>query len=197
MGKDATTCKDAIAFWQTKGLEEGEEKKDPSTAEKVALMCMLPSIKKMDSKLQDLVACTHLSLSTNCIDRIQPLGLKNLKILSLGRNNIKKIEKLDDLGATLEELWISYNQIEKLDGLSNMRALRVIYMSNNNIKQFSEIEKLAGLPALEEILLLGNPIYDDPSIDGRKEVIKRLPKLKKLDGSVVSETEKQEALADG
>lgn len=34
----------------------------------------------------------QLSLSTNCIDRIIPLaGMKNLKILSLGRNCIKKV----------------------------------------------------------------------------------------------------------
>lgn len=84
----------------------------------------------------------QLSLSTNQIDRLIPFGgMKKLRILSLGRNNvqwtsprcvclctgeamhltlpslvlyplqIKKIEKLEDLADTLEELWLSYNQV--------------------------------------------------------------------------------------
>jgi len=89
------------------------------------------------------VSCRHLSLSTNAIERINPLpGLKNLRILSLGRNNIKKIEKLEDLAGTLEELWLSYNKIEKLDGLTGMNKLRVLFLSNNKIKNFDELVKL-------------------------------------------------------
>ena len=38
-------------------------------------------------------------------------------MLSLGRNLIKKIENLDGVVDTLEELWMSYNQLEKLVGL--------------------------------------------------------------------------------
>lgn len=41
------------------------------------------------------------------------MGLENLKILSLGRNIIKKLEALDPVAPTLEELWISYNLLEK------------------------------------------------------------------------------------
>jgi len=49
----------------------------------------------------------HLSLSTNAIEKIGSLApLKNLRILSLGRNNIKKIEKVEEVAGTLEELWL-------------------------------------------------------------------------------------------
>ena len=83
-------------------------------------------ISKLDNSLNTLKNCKKLSLSTNCIDRLNvPLaGMSSLKILSLGRNNIKKIEKLEDVAETLEELWISYNQITTLDGLSGERAKR-------------------------------------------------------------------------
>lgn len=40
--------------------------------------------------------------------------MESLRILSLGRNLIKKIENLDAVADTLEELWISYNQIASL-----------------------------------------------------------------------------------
>lgn len=188
----ATTCKAAIQNWQAKTGE------DPATAERVVLICQMPPMKKMDNKLNDLSACTHLALSTNCIDRIQPLpGLKNLKILSLGRNQIRKFEKLDDVAGTLEQLWISYNSIDKLDGLANMRELKTLYMSNNLIKTFDELYKLKDCPKLEELLLLGNPIYEELSAaERRSQVIKRLPNLKKLDAVLVSEMERESALND-
>ena len=57
----------------------------------------------------------HLALSTNAIEKISSLsGMDNLKILSLGRNLIKKIENLDAVAETLEELWLSYNLISSL-----------------------------------------------------------------------------------
>lgn len=53
-----------------------------------------------------------------------------------------QIEKLDDVADTLEELWISYNQITALDGLSNLANLTRLYMSNNSIKNWAELDKL-------------------------------------------------------
>ena len=40
--------------------------------------------------------------------------MENLRILSLGRNLIKKIENLDAVAETLEELWMSYNLVAGL-----------------------------------------------------------------------------------
>ena len=65
--------------------------------------------------------------------------MKNLRVLSIGRNAIKKIEKLDDVADTLEELWISYNLISSLDGLAGLTNLTSLYMSNNLIKSFGEL----------------------------------------------------------
>ncbi len=42
--------------------------------------------------------------------------MDSLTILSLGRNLIKKLENLDAVAETLEELWISYNQVASLVG---------------------------------------------------------------------------------
>lgn len=55
---------------------------------------------------------------------------------------IHQIEKLDDVAETLEELWISYNQITVLDGLSNLSHLTRLYISNNSVKNWSELDKL-------------------------------------------------------
>ena len=71
--------------------------------------------------------------------------LRNLKILSLARNKIKRIKGLQEIGDTLEELWLSYNIIETLNGLHYCRRLEVLYMSNNRIKLWDEIDKLRDL----------------------------------------------------
>ena len=70
---------------------------------------------------------------------------ENLKILSLGRNNIKSLTGLEAVGDTLEELWISYNFIEKLKGINVLKKLKVLYMSNNSVKDFGEFVKLVSI----------------------------------------------------
>lgn len=69
-------------------------------------------------------------------------GMKSLRILSLGRNQIRRIEKLEDVSDTLEELWLSYNLITSLSGINILRNLTTLYMSNNKISNWSEIQKL-------------------------------------------------------
>ena len=89
----------------------------------------------MDSTLATLTACEKLSLSTNMITGVQNLhNMKNLKILSLGRNLIKNLNGIESVGDTLEQLWISYNKIEKLAPLASLVHLKTLYMAHNNVK---------------------------------------------------------------
>lgn len=109
---------------------------------------------------------------------------------------IKKIEKLDDLADSLQELWLSYNQISSLDGLGSLTKLTTLFMSNNQIKSFSELEKIAGLPNLKDVLFYGNPMYEGLSVqEARIEILKRLPKVAKIDGSMVLQRDREEAAA--
>ena len=93
----------------------------------------------------------------------------------------------------MEELWLSYNMVEKLSGLENLTKLRVLYLGNNQIKSFDELERIAHISSLKDIVLTGNPIFttaaDEQSY--RYEVIKRLPSLTnwKLDGKMVTKEE--------
>lgn len=66
----------------------------------------------------------------------------NLTVLSLARNNIKKIEGLEPVADTLEELWLSYNLIEKVNGIECCKKLKVFYLSNNKVKGWDGIDKL-------------------------------------------------------
>ena len=52
------------------------------------------------------------------------------------------LQGLDGVVDTLQELWISYNIIEKLNGVEKLKNLKVLWMSNNKVKDWAEIEKL-------------------------------------------------------
>ncbi len=102
---------------------------------------------------------------------------------------------LEDVGATLEELWISYNQIEKLDGLQPCVKLSVLFMSNNKIKTFDEISKIAQLPEIKNVLFIGNPCYGDKSKeDNAPYVVKRIPQIEMVDGKMISPAVRKQAL---
>ncbi|CAG5891698.1 dynein axonemal light chain 1 [Menidia menidia] len=178
----ATTVRDALNKWEERSGEKASE------AIEVELYGQIPPVEKMDPSLSTLSNCEKLSLSTNCIEKITNLnGLKKLKILSLGRNNIKTFAGLEAVGDTLEELWISYNLIEKLKGVNCLKKLKVLYMSNNQVKDWGEFVRLADLPCLADLVFVGNPLQEKHSAEGNwmDEACKRLPNLKKLDGTPV------------
>ena len=43
-------------------------------------------------------------------------------------------EGLEVVGDTLEQLWISYNKVDKLGPLAKMVKLKTLYMAHNNVK---------------------------------------------------------------
>ena len=109
-----TSLKDAFKVWEEK------TNANISEAKEVILSFQNPPIEKLDNSLSILVHCEKLSLSSNSIEKITGFNnLKNLKILSLSRNVIKSFSGLEPLGDTLEQLWISYNLIDKIKGLNS------------------------------------------------------------------------------
>lgn len=123
--------------------------------------------------------------------------MRYLKVLSLGRNYIKTIAGLDPVAETLQELWLSYNQIEKLKGIQVLKRLRILCLSNNAVKEWPEFNRLQELPALESLVFVGNPLTESFGGGGggvagdngeptwRSEATRRLPQLKKLDGETI------------
>ncbi len=124
--------------------------------------------------------------------------MTSLRVLSVGRNNLKKLEKLDENAGTLKELWASYNQIASLDGLGQLGKLETLYLSNNNITRWEELEKLAGCQELKDILLTGNPIYEDLTPEqARVKVLKHMKAnqaLVKIDNVLIKPREREAAL---
>ena len=130
-------------------------------------------------------------------------GMERLRILSLARNQLKRVEGLIDVAGSLEELWLSYNLLASLDGLQVCTKLRVLYLGNNQVREWAEVDRLTELPALRELLLTGNPLYDGAGAAAgcgdraasRSQVLKRLPSLAMLDNELVLDSERAAATA--
>ena len=174
----ATSIKDAIKLFET---AEGKVAADCEDVRLCPISLQAPVIQKMDAALSGLKKCKHLRLSTNSIDKITGLnGMECLTILSLGRNQLRKIEGLDANCDTLEQLWVSYNQIGTLAGVEKLHNLQILFISNNKIADWKEVERLASLPKLRDLLMVGNPLYVTHQAEGnwRVELLKRLPNIK-------------------
>lgn len=75
-----------------------------------------------------------------------------------------------------------------------MKKLRVLYLSNNLIKDWVEFNRLQELLTLEELLFVGNPLVESlEEAVWKTEAARRLPNLKKLDGETVVREEPEAA----
>merc|ERR1712054_617459 len=188
-----TSCRDAIKAFEA-NTERNKKGEKADEAKYVKLYGMYPPITKIDpAALSTLKACEQLALSSNNIDKIGNLaGMENLKILSLARNLIKKLDNMDGLGNKLEQLWMSYNLLSSLSGVEKLKCLKVLYVGNNKINDLKEIDRLSDCPELEELVLFGNPVHasivaSDGELAYASQVMAKLPNLKKLDGISVIE----------
>ena len=86
-----TTLAQALKTWETANPDV-----PLAEADYIKLYCQQPPINKLDNSISVCGNCERIALSTNNIDRMVPLtGMSKLKILSVGRNLIKKVEYLD------------------------------------------------------------------------------------------------------
>ena len=121
-----TTIKLALKKWEEANGQKASE------ATETKLIGIYPPIEKLDGPFHILINCEKLSLSTNMIVNIQNLQvLRNLRVLSLGRNLIKSLQGIEGVADTLQQLWISYNQIDKMKPIRNMVNLKTLYMAHN------------------------------------------------------------------
>ena len=98
--------------------------------------------------------------------------------LNLYAQDIQDISILSSM-SKLEYLSVSCNQISSLFPLSHCINLSEIYLRNNNISSFEELNNLRHLSNLKILWLEGNPICNDKFY--RNKVLNILPQLISLD----------------
>ena len=96
------------------------------------------------------------------------------------------MQNLDEISNSLQQLWLSYNLIDRLDGLQPCQNLTTLYIACNKIRSLDEVQRLNQLGKLEKLLLMGNPCYGDKDrAEMAPYVVKRVPQLTELDTKTI------------
>lgn len=179
----------AISLWEADEKNQGKKLADESEVDLI-FRC----IDNLDNGINTLINCRKLSLSSNLIIKIPDLNLPKLEILSLGRNRIKKITGLTFVADTLKQLWISYNEIASLDGVKDCIKLEALYIGNNMLASYNDLNVLQNLTNLQHAVFKGNPFaveggniskpVDKSYNELIPEVKKRIPSLITIDGEL-------------
>ena len=191
-----------------KVVQEWEEQTQLKISDVTFVELIYRNIGDLDAQtINSFTNCTKLSLSSNFITKIPDIHLNYLETLSLGRNKIRYIKGLDWVAGTLKNLWLSYNEIDKLDPLKPMLKLVQLYMGNNLIAKIDELNNLVnflsyyffflifiqtGLSNLNDVVFRGNPFalvdgdikkpIDRDFKDIHPEIKKRIPSVDMIDG---------------
>ncbi|XP_022255596.1 dynein light chain 1, axonemal-like [Limulus polyphemus] len=143
--------KEAIKIWETKSGKKAAE------ATELKLIGQQPPIDKLDASLSALVNCEKLKnfIFGKKLDKITSRFAPEFHLPVVVVLQVRWNPYQEAIGDSLEELWISYNLIEKLKGVNALKKLQVLYMSNNLVKDWAEFQRLAELPVLEDLVFVG------------------------------------------
>lgn len=113
-----------------------------------------------------------LSLNGNAIESIDHLqSLSKLNSLSLKKNHIVHCVDWHLKFGNIVTLNLSQNQIVSLNGFRKLFCLINLDLSCNQIEDMAEVDHLAKLPNLEQLMLSGNPLAGE--VDYRVRVLSR------------------------
>lgn len=101
-------------------------------------------------------------------------SFKNVKVLHIARCEISEVQGIQAF-ESLEELYISFNQIGDLFDISFLENLRVLDLEGNNVKENAQMYYLRRLTRLIDVTFKHNPI--ETSVDYRKLVRENCPQL--------------------
>lgn len=149
-----------------------------------------------DSAMRLVPNIEELHLNENRLRTVANLSsLHHLNHLNLNGNLIESIKDWHLELGNIETLNLSGNKLKELKGLSRLRSLRTINLSWNQISDFNEIDEIASLPVVENVMLNGNPLILE--VDYRAKVLTRFDERSSeilLDNEKCSQNEIDKAL---
>ncbi|CAI0403977.1 unnamed protein product, partial [Linum tenue] len=132
---------------------------DDAAVEPLSNWDLLSGLEVMEN-IEKLTNLEELWLGRNRIKQVNLCGLKCIKKISLQSNRLTSMTGFEGCVA-LEELYLSHNGIEKMEGLSTLVNLRVLDVSSNKLTSVDDIQNL---PKLEDLWLNDNRIESLGSI---------------------------------
>ena len=112
--------------------------------------------------------------------------------ISVVDKRLSSVDEVPPAYRPTQRLYMSHNNVKQLAGLAQFRELRLLSAGDNPVDDIPQLDALArGCPHLEAVSLELCPVAKLPFY--RAHVIARLPRLKSLDGVVVSRHESDTA----
>ncbi|XP_037082470.1 nischarin-like [Pollicipes pollicipes] len=116
---------------------------------------------------------TSLDVSTNAVEHIGYLAeLPALRQLNLSNNCLADVPDLHTRLGNVARLRLSQNRIGSLAPFARLFSLVQLDLSFNQVQEVEEVGRLRGLPCLEDLSLVGNPVTT--AIDYRARALERL-----------------------
>ncbi|TNN01352.1 tubulin-specific chaperone cofactor E-like protein isoform X1 [Takifugu flavidus] len=149
-------------------------------------------------KLEELFLCLNEYSNVG----VSSVACPTLRLLHITDNSLKDwadIRKFGSMFPSLDTLVLANNNLSSIqDGKDILKRLfpnlRNINLNNSGLNQWGDIEKLNFFPKLEEVRLQGIPLlqtYTDA--ERRSLIIAQLPSVSLLNGSVVTDVEREDA----
>jgi hypothetical protein len=110
-------------------------------------------------------------------------SLTDVRTLNLWGFELEDISIVSQM-TNAETLSLPVNKISTLAPFESCKHLQKLLLRNNQISSFDELNYLQNLPCLTTLSLIDNPIAQQPNY--REIAIRKLPRLKMLDGIDVS-----------
>ena len=123
----------------------------------------------------------------------------SLSILYL-QGNLLNVRDLSNLQSfqQLKKIDLSNNALESLPPATvfeGLQSLQFLYLHNNNISKWQDLQSLVQLPVIMHITLFANPVCSIPGY--RHFIVNSIPCLKALDNYVITDEERIEDASFG
>jgi hypothetical protein len=169
----------------------------------VSELAMLPKIElRVDTSSHNLqvtgeilTSLEYLKLNDSIIRSFRDIGtsFKNVRVLHIARCELKEVQGIQAF-EQLEELYISYNEIDDLFDISFLEHLSVLDLEGNNVQAMSQLMYLKRCKNLTEVNFKHNPVSQGQNAALYCEkVLENAPRLAILDDEVVCD-DRQEFL---
>ncbi|XP_073981726.1 leucine-rich repeat-containing protein 23-like [Rhodnius prolixus] len=176
----------------------------------------------------------QLSFEGNPISVIEPIDQPYLQILILNKTKIKNLQyvginstpvlltlsashcylksMVGDYALTMRNLYLSYNEIRRIEGLEGLVNLRILHLRSNRISRLSgltvglvkleyvnlreneltdpeELKKIQSLPSLRVLITKDNPLDDEMGSDIRPMILMYSLEIKRINKELTDDEE--------
>uniref|UniRef100_A0A3B4ZT11 Tubulin-specific chaperone cofactor E-like protein n=1 Tax=Stegastes partitus TaxID=144197 RepID=A0A3B4ZT11_9TELE len=161
----------------------------------LAGMTLEPRCAEAFSRVRQQLLCkTHVRASS--------VACPTLRLLHITDNSLQdwaEVRKFGSMFPSLDTLIMANNNLASIQDNKDILQrlfpnLRSINLHNSGLNQWEDIEKLNFFPKLEEVRLQGIPLLQTyTNAERRSLMIAQLPSISMLNGSVVTDSEREDA----